>query len=307
MDMVIEVEGLVKRFGPLTAVDGVSFSVRKGEVFGIVGPNGAGKTTTLEIIEGLQPASGGRASALGMDIASSPLGIKERIGVQIQASAYFDYLTLAEILDLFAGFYKTRVPSRELLEMVGLTDKAKTVLKKLSGGQKQRFTVAASLVNDPELVILDEPSTGLDPAARRSLWNLIRRIHGQNKTLVLTTHYMEEAQALCDRVAIMDRGKILALDTIPRLIQDLDASYRVILTTSKPLDLPPDGQGLWEPDAQGRDDPRSLRLKVNDPPGVLPRLIDLAARQGADIHDLQVIPATLEDVFLELTGRGIMD
>lgn len=176
MDEVIQVDGLVKRFGNLTAVDGVSFTVNRGEIFGIVGPNGAGKTTTLEIIEGLQRATTGQVRVLGMDINSTPVAIKERIGVQLQASAYFDYLTLVEILDLFGSFYSTHIPPMELLEMVDLQDKANTVLKKLSGGQKQRFTVAASLVNDPELIILDEPSTGLDPAARHSLWDLIRGV-----------------------------------------------------------------------------------------------------------------------------------
>lgn len=307
MDEVIQVDGLVKRFGNLTAVDGVSFTVNRGEIFGIVGPNGAGKTTTLEIIEGLQRATTGQVRVLGMDINSTPVAIKERIGVQLQASAYFDYLTLVEILDLFGSFYSTHIPPMELLEMVDLQDKANTVLKKLSGGQKQRFTVAASLVNDPELIILDEPSTGLDPAARHSLWDLIRRVHSQGKTLVLTTHYMEEAQTLCHRVAIMDRGKILALDSIPKLIQSLDAAYRVILTTSKPLDLPREEPTLWEVEGPADGDNASLRLRVKDPPKVLSKIMDQAARQGITIEDLQVVPATLEDVFLELTGHGILD
>lgn len=307
MDEVIQVDGLVKRFGNLTAVDGVSFTVNRGEIFGIVGPNGAGKTTTLEIIEGLQRATTGQVRVLGMDINSTPVAIKERIGVQLQASAYFDYLTLVEILDLFGSFYSTHIPPMELLEMVDLQDKANTVLKKLSGGQKQRFTVAASLVNDPELIILDEPSTGLDPAARHSLWDLIRRVHSQGKTLVLTTHYMEEAQTLCHRVAIMDRGKILALDSIPKLIQSLDAAYRVILTTSKPLDLPREEPPLWEVEGPADGDNASLRLRVKDPPKVLSKIMDQAARQGITIEDLQVVPATLEDVFLELTGHGMLD
>jgi len=307
MDEVIQVDGLVKRFGNLTAVDGVSFTVNRGEIFGIVGPNGAGKTTTLEIIEGLQRATTGQVRVLEMDINSTPVAIKERIGVQLQASAYFDYLTLVEILDLFGSFYSTHIPPMELLEMVDLQDKANTVLKKLSGGQKQRFTVAASLVNDPELIILDEPSTGLDPAARHSLWDLIRRVHSQGKTLVLTTHYMEEAQTLCHRVAIMDRGKILALDSIPKLIQSLDAAYRVILTTSKPLDLPREEPTLWEVEGPADGDNASLRLRVKDPPKVLSKIMDQAARQGITIEDLQVVPATLEDVFLELTGHGILE
>ena len=300
MDEVIQVEGLVKRYGHLTAVDGVSFTVRRGEIFGIVGPNGAGKTTTLEIIEGLQPATQGRIRVLGMDVSAATADIKERIGVQLQASVYFDYLTLTEILDLFGSFYKTRIPPRGLLSTVALQDKANTVLKKLSGGQKQRFTVAASLVNDPELIILDEPTTGLDPAARRSLWELIGQIHSQGKTIVLTTHYMEEAQSLCHRVAIMDRGKIMALDTTQNLVRSLNDSYHVILTTSKSLELPQEEAALWSAESK---DGHSLELRVQDPPQVLPRLMDWAAQQGVAIEHLEVVPASLEDVFLELTGR----
>ncbi|MBF8268131.1 MAG: transporter ATP-binding protein [Dehalococcoidia bacterium] len=225
MSEVIQVEGLVKRYGDLVAVDGVSFSVHAGEVFGILGPNGAGKTTTLEIIEGLQPPTAGRTLVLDMDIQHQAERIKERIGVQIQASAYFEYLTLTEILDLFGRFYPRRLAPKELLEKVGLTDKAKTTVGKLSGGQKQRFTIAAALVNDPELVFLDEPTTGLDPQARRSLWDFIREIQGEGRTVVLTTHYMEEAQMLCQRVAIMDLGKIVAMDTPTNLVRQLPVPY----------------------------------------------------------------------------------
>ena len=204
MSEAIQVEALVKRYGTLTAVDDVSFSVHEGEVFGILGPNGAGKTTTLEIIEGLQQPTAGRTLVMGMDSQREAAQVKERIGVQLQASAYFEYLTLTEILDLFGRFYPRRLPPGELLEKVDLTDKANTTVSKLSGGQKQRFTIAATLVNDPEVVFLDEPTTGLDPQARRNLWDFIQEIRGEGRTVVLTTHYMEEAQLLCQRVAIMD-------------------------------------------------------------------------------------------------------
>ena len=213
MKDVIEVQGLVKRYGSLTAVDNISFTVRQGEIFGILGPNGAGKTTTLEIIEGLQLPTSGSTVVLGVDTQQNPTAVKERIGIHLQSSAYFDYLTLNEILVLFGSFYRRRINSRELLEKVDLLEKAGTMVKHLSGGQKQRFTVATSLVNDPEIVILDEPTTGLDPQARLNLWQLIQQIHSEGKTIVLTTHYMEEAQALCNRVAIMDMGRIVALDT----------------------------------------------------------------------------------------------
>jgi len=307
MDEVIQVEGLVKQYGALTAVDNVSFSVRRGAIFGIVGPNGAGKTTTLEIIEGLQQATKGRIRVLGLDIGSATAKVKERIGVQLQASAYFDYLTLTEILKLFGSFYSTRIPPGELLEVVDLQDKANTVLNKLSGGQKQRFTVAASLVNDPELIILDEPTTGLDPAARRSLWELVRHVHTQEKTIVLTTHYMEEAQYLCHRVAIMDQGKIMALDSIPNLVRTLDAAYRVILTTSKPLDLPQEELAQLNVEEIGGDSAASLQLRVKDPPKVLSRILAWADQQRVTIEHMEVAPATLEDVFLELTGHRLGD
>ena len=304
MEEVIQVEGLVKRFGSLTAVDGVSFAVRRDEIFGLVGPNGAGKTTTLEIIEGLQRPSQGRVKVLGLDVGGDAKQVKERIGVQLQASAYFDYLTLKEILELFGSFYQRRVSAGELLEQVDLADRADTVLKKLSGGQKQRFTVAASLVNDPELIILDEPTTGLDPAARRSLWGLIRQIHQQAKTIVLTTHSMDEAESLCHRVAIMDKGKVLALDTVPRLVRLLEEAYRVVLETSGPLDLPGEAWGL---EVGGNGGGGSVTLKVKEPAQVLARVIEEAERQGVTIEHLAVTPATLEDVFLELTGHPLLD
>ncbi|MEE8465809.1 MAG: ABC transporter ATP-binding protein, partial [Dehalococcoidia bacterium] len=213
----------------------MTFSVDRGEVFGILGPNGAGKTTTLEIIESLQKPTEGRVSVLGLDVQSNAAEVKARIGVQLQASAYYDYLNLKEILALLGSFYPNRVPPQTLLGQVGLLDKAANRMGELSGGQKQRFAVAASLVNDPELVILDEPTTGLDPQARRNLWSLIKEINQRGVTVVLTTHYMDEAEHLCNRLAIMDHGQILALDTPRNLINQLDATYAVKLTMDKPM------------------------------------------------------------------------
>ncbi|MHA2066936.1 MAG: ABC transporter ATP-binding protein, partial [Candidatus Thorarchaeota archaeon] len=201
METIIQVENLVKHFGAVRAVDGVSFEVMRGEIFGLLGPNGAGKTTVLETIEGLQKPTAGRTVVLGSDTHREGEKVKERIGVQLQAAAYFEQLTLTEILELFGKFYSTRVMPRELLARVNLLDKAKATIGTLSGGQQQRFTIAAALVNDPEIVFLDEPTTGLDPQARRSLWEFIQQIHGEGRTVVLTTHYMEEAQSLCQRVA----------------------------------------------------------------------------------------------------------
>ena len=234
---VIQVQGLVKQFGALTAVDDVSFEVQPGEVFGILGPNGAGKTTTLECIEGLTDPTAGRTLVLGMETHRETDLVKQRIGVQLQASAYFDYLTLRKILRLFGRFYSRRIPPDDLLAKVELMDKADSTVAKLSGGQKQRFTIAATLVNNPEVVFLDEPTTGLDPQARHNLWEFIRSIHDEGRTVVLTTHYMEEAGALCQRVAIMDRAKIVALDTPANLVRGLPVPYklRVVLDGDGPV------------------------------------------------------------------------
>jgi ABC-2 type transport system ATP-binding protein len=216
---IIVVRDLRKRYGSLTAVDGVTFEVAEGEVFGILGPNGAGKTTTLEMIEGMRPIDEGSAIIDGVDVRKDPREVKRRIGIQLQASAFFDELTLVELLDLFGHLYGRVVDPMKLLAEIELTDKARSQVRTLSGGQKQRFSIASALVNDPRVLFLDEPTTGLDPQARRHMWGLIRRIQQRGHTVVLTTHYMEEAEELCDRVAIMDGGRIVALDT-PRALVD---------------------------------------------------------------------------------------
>jgi len=218
---IIVVRDLRKRYGDLTAVDGVSFEVSDGEVFGILGPNGAGKTTTLEMIEGMRLIDEGSAIIDGVDVARDPREVKRRIGIQLQSSAFFDELTLVELIDLFGQLYGRDVDPMALLAMVDLTEKAKSQVRTLSGGQKQRFSIASALVNDPRVLFLDEPTTGLDPQARRHTWGLVRRIREEGRTVVLTTHYMEEAEELCDRVAIMDGGKIIALDTPQTLVDEL--------------------------------------------------------------------------------------
>ncbi|MGH2568946.1 MAG: ABC transporter ATP-binding protein [Bacteroidota bacterium] len=210
MSPVLEVHNLTKRYGTLVAVDGVTFSVKRGEVFGILGPNGAGKTTTFEMIETLRPVDSGRILLDGIDVTQEPQKVKRIIGVQLQSSAFFDKLTLTELLKLFGQLYGRHVDPLALLDDVELKDKATSYLARLSGGQKQRFSIAAALVNDPVILFLDEPTTGLDPQARRHLWGVIRRIRSEGKTIVLTTHYMDEAEELCERVAIMDNGKIIA-------------------------------------------------------------------------------------------------
>ena len=218
---IIVVRDLRKRYGSLTAVDGVSFEVAEGQVFGILGPNGAGKTTTLEMIEGMRPIDEGSATIDRVDVRSDPREVKRRIGIQLQASAFFDELTLLELLDLFGRLYGHAVDANALLRDVELTDKARSQVRTLSGGQKQRFSIASALVNDPRVLFLDEPTTGLDPQARRHLWALVRTIRDRGHTVVLTTHYMEEAEELCDRVAIMDGGRIIALDTPDALVEQL--------------------------------------------------------------------------------------
>jgi ABC-2 type transport system ATP-binding protein len=222
-DTVLDVQGLVKRYGDFTAVDGVTFAVERQEIFGILGPNGAGKTTTLECIETLRPIDGGTVILNGLDTRKQPLDVKRIIGVQLQSSSFFDKLTLAELLALFGEMYGRQVDPLRLLEEVELTEKSGAMVGALSGGQKQRFSIAAALVNDPVLIFLDEPTTGLDPQARRHLWGVIKRIRSEGKTIVLTTHYMDEAEELCDRVAIMDSGKIIALAPPQEMINRLIA------------------------------------------------------------------------------------
>ena len=218
---IIQVEGLRKSYGDLKAVDGVSFSVGAGEVFGILGPNGAGKTTTVEILEGMREPDSGTALVNGIDVQKYPREVKKIIGIQLQSSAFFDRLNLAEILDVMASIYRRQINAMELLGTVELADRAKSLFRDLSGGQKQRFSVASTLVNDPVLLFLDEPTTGLDPQARRHMWELIQRFKSEGRTVLLTTHYMEEAAELCDRVAIMDHGKIVAMDRPAALVDNL--------------------------------------------------------------------------------------
>jgi ABC-2 type transport system ATP-binding protein len=218
---IVSAHDLRKRYGGLQAVDGVSFEIAEGEVFGILGPNGAGKTTTLEMIEGMRPIDSGSAVVDGIDVTRDPRGVKARIGIQLQASSFFDELNLVELLELFGHLYDRAVDAGALLADVELTEKARSQVRTLSGGQKQRFSIAAALVNEPRVLFLDEPTTGLDPQARRHLWGLVGQIRDRGHTVVLTTHYMEEAEELCDRVAIMDRGLIVALDTPQRLVDAL--------------------------------------------------------------------------------------
>ena len=285
MDAAISVAGLTKRYGGRTAVDAVSFDVERGESFGILGPNGAGKTTTLEMIEGLRKPDGGSITLLGQPVWPDPRRIQARIGVQLQTTSLFDMLTARELLALFARFYlrpDVEERTRISLALVGLEAKADDYAKRLSGGQQQRLAIALALVHDPDIVFLDEPTTGLDPQARRNLWDVIRSINTeQGKTVVLTTHYLEEAEELCHRVAIMDESRIVALDTPAGLIASLDADARVSYT-----------------DAAG-----DHTVYVKDAQATVLEVLDRARAGGDTVTNLAVKGADLEDVFMQLTGR----
>ena len=222
--VIISVKNLFKKYGQFEAVKGISFDVIEGEIFGLLGPNGAGKSTTLEIIETLRDKTSGEVWVNGFNLDKEPNSIKQVIGVQLQTSGFYPGLNLVELIELFAGLYNQKVNSRDLLKMVNLEDKAKSKYKDLSGGQKQRFSIATTLINDPKIIFLDEPTTGLDPQARRNLWDLIKTIRAKGTTVIITTHYMDEAEVLCDRIAIIDSGKIIALATPDKLIDDLVAT-----------------------------------------------------------------------------------
>jgi len=224
MQTIISVRDLKKKYGDFEAVKGISFEVKEGEIFGLLGPNGAGKSTTLEIIETLREKTSGEVIVNGFNLDKDPGEIKKIIGVQLQTSGYYPGLNLTELIELFGGLYNRSVRPLELLDTVNLRDKARAKFKELSGGQKQRFSIATTLINQPRIIFLDEPTTGLDPQARRNLWGLIKEIRKKGTTVIITTHYMDEAEVLCDRVAIVDSGKIIALETPDRLIDNLVAS-----------------------------------------------------------------------------------
>ena len=301
MPLALQVEELVKRYGDVVAVDHLSFAVEQGEIFGLLGPNGAGKTTTLEIVEGLQRPDSGHVTVLGMDSATHGREIKARTGIQLQASSYYEYLTLREILSLLGSFYARRLPPTELLELVGLADKARRRIRQLSGGEQQRFALAASLVNDPELVILDEPTTGLDPVSRRDLWALVNQVRDRGATVIVTTHYMEEAEEHCDRLAIINHGRLLASGSPRELINRIEASYAVKLVAAGPLT----GDQLLALGSRVEAAPvvneNTCLLRLHNDPAALQNLLDEVGRSGVTLEQLEITPVTLEDVFIELT------
>ena len=301
--------GLVKRFADVTAVDGLDLEVFAGECFGLLGPNGAGKTTTVEILEGLTPADEGVVELLGQHWnsggSSADRALRERIGVQLQETQLAEKVTVAETLRLFRSFYNRGHSVDEVIHTVALEEKRNARVGKLSGGQKQRLAVACALVSDPELLFLDEPTTGLDPQARLSLWDVVEKFRESGGTILLTTHYMEEATRLCDRVAIMDHGKIIALGTPLELIESLGADQ--IIEVQVTSDIPDDAltslPGVTHLHKRGKD----YSLTVAEIGVALPALLAEIKRQGSELVSLTTHQATLEDVFVSLTGRMLRE
>ncbi len=302
METAILVEGLRKVYGEVVAVDGISFEVQRGEIFGMVGPNGAGKTTTIECIEGLRRPDGGTVTALGLDPQRDGYELRERIGVQLQESALPNRIKVWEAVDMFASFYRRSVDWGPLLERLGLADKRDAVFAKLSGGQKQRLSIALALINDPELVFLDELTTGLDPQARRAMWQLVLDIREQGKTVFLTTHFMEEAERLCDRVAIVDAGRIVALDSPENLVRSLGAEKRVVFSVERDFDA----NHLRAVPGVNRVERSGERVTVyGQGERLVGGVVNALETGGVPFRDLRTEQPTLEDVFLALTGKQI--
>jgi ABC-2 type transport system ATP-binding protein len=304
-DSVIEVRGLVKRYGDVRAVDGIDFHVAPGEVFGLLGPNGAGKTTTVEILEGLRTPDAGTVRVLGVDVARGAGALKPRIGVSLQTAALYPKLTVVEVIDLFGSFYPNSRPTDELIDLLELGERRKAQTQVLSGGQRQRLSIALALVNDPELVFLDEPTTGLDPAARRSLWDIVVGLRSEGRSVLLTTHYMEEAEVLCDRLAIMDHGHILEMGTVNELISKRFKERTVRLDATDQL-TDADLAALPAVVSMKRDEVDIL-LYTADVAATIGSLLVLCDARGVEPGDLGVRRPTLEDVFLDLTGRALRD
>jgi ABC-2 type transport system ATP-binding protein len=303
MKTAITVEGLAKTYGSLRAVDGISFEVYEHEIFGIVGPNGAGKTTTVECLEGLRVPSAGSISVLGLDPQSAGYQLRQLIGIQLQEGKFPDRIKAREALELFASFYPRSLPAGPLLEKVGLLDKANAHYDSLSGGQKQRLAIALALVNDPQLVFFDELTTGLDPQARRAMWGLVSSTRQAGKTVILVTHFMEEAERLCDRVAIIDQGKIVALDTPANLIRRIDGGLKVSFAVDDPGIVARlekiAGCRLSQSNGQITSQCADYR--------VVGEVIRVLGESGCNFRDFTVSKPTLDDVFLAITGKEMRE
>lgn len=311
MSEAIRCQDLRKRFssrtGPIDAVAGLDLEVRTGECFGLLGPNGAGKTTTIEILEGLQTPTSGTVEVLGFRWGEDDNRLRQRIGITLQETQLIEKLTVLETLTMFRSFYERGLEPSEVLERVALTEKGRSYVGKLSGGQRQRLAVACALVGDPDLLFLDEPTTGLDPQSRRQLWDILRGLRGQGKTVLITTHYMDEAERLCDRVAIVDRGKVIALDTPAGLIARLGGDHHIEFGLN-------DGQSLSETElaalpsvAAAHQAHGVYMLTASAPHLAVPALLHLLQSRGLSLSRLTTRHVSLEDVFVALTGRSIRD
>jgi ABC-2 type transport system ATP-binding protein len=302
---ILQVENLVKRYGDVEAVRGVSFAVEEGEVFGLLGPNGAGKTTTVEILEGIRTPDSGRVSVCGMDPQKRQKDLKHEIGAALQATSLPDKLRVIEALRLFASFYKRRRSPDELLKRFGLQEKRNAFYSQLSGGQKQRLALAMALVNDPKLLFFDEPTSGLDPQVRREIYDIIEELRREKKTIVMTTHYIEEAERLCDRVAIVDHGKVIALGT-PRELKERSGDktrLEVVLARPEPEEALKSLEGVSDSRTLGE----TYVLHCRKPPQAIVSLVKYLESQNNELVSLEIATPSLEDVFIELTGRRLRD
>jgi|SRR5277367_4067745 len=302
----IAVQGLRKAYGEVEAVKGIDFEIQPGEVFGLLGPNGAGKTSTVEILEGLRPRTAGNVRVLGLDPEKQTLKLKDRIGVCLQATNLPGKMRVLEALHLFSSFYSRTVDSNELLKRLQLEEKRNAYYETLSGGQKQRLALALALVNDPSMLFLDEPTTGLDPQVRAEIHTLLEEQRGENRTVLLTTHYIEEAERLCDRVAIVDAGRIIALDTPKNLQQQSLAASHIAVTCDKPI---PANRPAWAEMIESSVDEsgRTLVVISKRPATTLVELIKWIDQTGLELVDVQLKKPTLEDVFIEMTGKRLRD
>lgn len=301
---IIEVDNLRKTYGSLVAVDNISFQVFRGEIFGMVGPNGAGKTTTIECIEGLRKPDGGRIRVLGLDPIEDNTALLERIGIQLQESELPDNIRVKEAIELFASFYDNPVPCKQLLEKLGLTGMENVYFRNLSGGQKKRLFIGLALIGNPEVVFLDELTTGLDPQGRRAMWDLVRDIRDKGKTIFMTTHYMEDAERLCDRVAIIDHGRIIALDSPGSLVRKLGTEKRVTFTVANKISL----ESIRALPNVTRVEQIGKKIIVyGESDELLANLVKTIEKHGWSVKDLRQEQSALEDVFLLLTGRELRD